>query len=121
VNRASRPRVRRGVYDAVVADFIESGEAITRVSLTHGPLAGMNHSRGVANVCSGLERAVKRISDTLWKPVLVTGRWPSEDDEEYHVLLINRTLLAPASSGQAEDDSELTIPDVDVPLDDPRW
>lgn len=83
----------RGDYDAVLAEFLESGEAGIQVDLESGVLAGKDAKK----VKTGLDNARKRINQSTGKPVFEQGHAVKVIVAEDQVFLINT-----ASVGEAE-------------------
>lgn len=83
----------RGDYDAVLAEFLESGEAGIQVDLESGVLAGKDAKK----VKTGLDNARKRINQSTGKPVFEQGHAVKVIVAEDQVFLINT-----ASVGEAD-------------------
>lgn len=83
----------RGDYDAVLAEFLDSGEAGIQVDLESGVLAGKDAKK----VKTGLDNARKRINQSTGKPVFEQGHAVKVIVAEDNVFLINT-----ASVGESE-------------------
>lgn len=75
----------RGDYDAVLSDFLDSGEAGIQVDLDSGVLAGKDAKK----VKTGLDNARKRINQSTGKPVFEKGHAVKVIVAEDNVFLIN--------------------------------
>ena len=79
----------RGDYDAVLSDFLDSGEAGIQVDLDSGVLAGKDAKK----VKTGLDNARKRINQSTGKPVFENGHAVKVIVAEDNVFLINTTSV----------------------------
>ncbi len=82
----------RGDYDAVLSDFLDSGEAGIQVDLESGVLAGKDAKK----VKTGLDNARKRINQATGKPVFEAGHAVKVIVAEDNVFLINTASVGEA-------------------------
>jgi len=92
----------RGDYDAVLAEFLNSGQTGVEVSLTEGTFAG----RRAKQVKIGFDNARKKTNDTGLvhtggKEVQVVAQSDDDNRENEHVYLINRALVGGGSNAAA--------------------